>query len=520
MNRKRTIFLAYPEFDKSYSSSSLLELPLPVVHVAEPLVQLGYDVRIIDGRVESSLEKALDNVRDPICAGISCFFGQVRDGLRIWEGIKEKFPRLPVVWGGWLPTTLHRELIQDKHIDIIVRGEGEVTFTRLVERMAEGENDFANINGLTYSSNGKTVIADDATPCSTYPTGHLPYHLVDKERYEWVLGRASHVSSRGCPYKCGFCCMVGFYKGRWVGKSAEELVNDLIWLSDEYCVRTVNFQDDAFFVSRRRVMEFAERLIESSIEINWRAKGAVKNLLKLEEEDYSRLSQSGCLQIDIGVESGSEAALSMLGKHHRNSDLFRVASRMFKNRIKLCAFVMVDFPGEKREDYLKTAEVLRDLRGLTRRRDDLWVALFMYNPCAHTKLHLQELENGSSIEFYTTLDEMATVPENDCWINIPWAPSGGFMKRYRDREQGHIRAFYLWLSFAHPKVYAPWDRSLRHLLFKILKLISDCRLKLGVLRFPVEWQLYSKIKYKMRTAQPERHRPSTAAPPHTTPTPT
>src|SRR5262245_65822656 len=79
----------------------------------------------------------------------------------------------------------------------------------------------------------------------------LPYHRVDIRRYigKTCLGTRtiSYHSSFGCPFLCGFCAVAAIYKGRWAGKPAPSVAEEVLWFRDQFGVNAVEFIDDNSF---------------------------------------------------------------------------------------------------------------------------------------------------------------------------------------------------------------------------------------------------------------------------------
>ncbi|RMH58288.1 MAG: hypothetical protein D6679_05140, partial [Candidatus Hydrogenedentota bacterium] len=159
-------------------------LPLSLLQTAATLTA-DFDVEIIDQRVHDDwrerLRRTLDD--DTLCVGISSMTGtQIKGGLLAARVVREAAPEVPIVWGGNHPTLVPETTARHPCVDIVVMGEGEVTFRNLVRRLAEGRSfeDLRNIAWVekdgTFRKNGTGTHPEDFVDQDEMPP--LPYHLL------------------------------------------------------------------------------------------------------------------------------------------------------------------------------------------------------------------------------------------------------------------------------------------------------------------------------------------------------
>lgn len=130
-SNKIVLFRPPPLPRKSFNPN----VPLSLLAIAAPLEKMGYIVKIVDGCVDEDYkEKVLKLVNGAICLGITSITGyQIKGGLEVSKAVKEKYPHIPIVWGGWHPTLLPKQTVACPYVDIVVKGQGERTFAELVE---------------------------------------------------------------------------------------------------------------------------------------------------------------------------------------------------------------------------------------------------------------------------------------------------------------------------------------------------------------------------------------------------
>ena len=132
-------------------------VPLALLAVAAPLLRDGYEVRLIDQRLDADWERSLLSAitRDTLLVGITSLTGsQLLHALRASQLVKQH-TNLPVVWGGIHASRLPEQTIQDTHIDYVIQGEGEETIVELARALEKGASP-AGIQGLWYKENGQS----------------------------------------------------------------------------------------------------------------------------------------------------------------------------------------------------------------------------------------------------------------------------------------------------------------------------------------------------------------------------
>ncbi len=57
----------------------------------------------------------------------------IADALIATQAVKQKFPKLITVWGGWHPSLFPEECLEEDTIDIVVNGKGEIPFASICD---------------------------------------------------------------------------------------------------------------------------------------------------------------------------------------------------------------------------------------------------------------------------------------------------------------------------------------------------------------------------------------------------
>lgn len=490
-NRKHhspEIVLYYPEYDRKVTQSNLLEIPLPILHVAKALLQAGYDVKIEDGRIPGAHERLQRLKSAPLFFGISTFLGQIDDGCRAAQGVRARFPQVPVVCGGWLPT-MSPELFQDNEsISILVRGPAEVTAPMLARNLAANE-EISDIPGVlpTSTLNGNPI-APSFGP-SRPPGLDFPFHLLDVDRYEIAGGRVDLLTSRGCPSRCTFCAMASVYKGEWFARSAEEIVNAVVDLKARYNLKRFQFYDDSFFTDRERVLGMAEGFLSRDLSIKWLSTGRMEDLSTFSGDHWKRIAQSGCSIVSCGVESGVARIRRILGKNFSNEAIYATAERLKNAGIRFAPFFLIDPPDETVDDLEATFDMVTKL-AYADPESYPHIAVYIYFPMPSTPLFRIERSKGYLKRFPRNLDRFCRIPPDSHWGHAPWIPRSPIFKGYRDRKRALIRSFYFWANRLCPALVMQKQNVPAELIRRGVQALIQRRIKARFFSFPVEWHAY------------------------------
>ena len=122
--------------------------PLGLLYVASYAQETGFEVRVLDVDAEQlAFPMIAECIRKdrPGFIGITAVTAQITTARRIAELAKTVHPNGKVVIGGVHGTAMPEEVLSDPNVDYVVRGEGERTFSALVEG-----HPVETISGLSY----------------------------------------------------------------------------------------------------------------------------------------------------------------------------------------------------------------------------------------------------------------------------------------------------------------------------------------------------------------------------------
>src|ERR1700733_9491267 len=159
---------------------------------------------------------------------------QTKQAIPYAKKIKEEFPDIVIIWGGYFPNSHYKVILESGYVDFVINGPGDHAFPRLIMALEKGEP-FAQIKNLIYRCDKKVIktVKEDLIDQSLLPP--LPYERLNSfypmEKYlgKTFLGNKTlaYHSSIGCPFTCSFCAVVPIYEARWKAKTAEQVSRDI-----------------------------------------------------------------------------------------------------------------------------------------------------------------------------------------------------------------------------------------------------------------------------------------------------
>lgn len=456
-------------------------IPLSLLSTVVKLDEEGYPISIIDQRLNADWSRDLIALlsQDPVCVGITSMTGsQILGGLKAARIVKQH-SRIPVVWGGVHSSIFPRLTLEDDLVDIVVRGEGEITFYELVKRF-EGGHSLEGLQGVWFKRDGQIVENPDRDfiNMDDFPT--VPYHLVNLKDYlHQFFGQREVLeieSSRGCPYACAFCYNPLYGKRKWRALGAENVIGRIQTLVDRDKVRCFHFIDDGFFIDRDRVNQIMEGIVQKGFEVKLGFQGArIDTLRRMSDEDMNSLCRAGGVFLQFGVESGSPRILRLINKQIEVDEVIELNRRLarFPSLIPYYNF-MCGFPTETREDLFMTTSLAWQLLAENPQA--------MISPFHHYKPY-----PGTPLAKVATDENYITGKSLEEWGHFDWTEG---IKHERDKSTLRLLKNVEMVSiFADRKMESQSDSRLWAFLGSLYRPIARLRLRHNFYSFMPEGRL-------------------------------
>ncbi len=295
--------------------------PLGILYIATILRSEGVEVAVLDQAAEGyTLEQTVRWVekQSPDILGFSALASSGKTAARIAGKVKEKAPDIVTVFGNYYATFNDERLLNSyPQVDIVVRGEGEVTTKELVETI-EKEDNLRNVRGITFRKKEKIISTPDRPLIKDIDELPIPDRSLLKVEYHSTLMGAigapkkftTLLSSRGCPYHCRFCGCQQIVHGTWRPKSVEKTFEELQLLESEGYKQFL-FVDDSLTINQKRIIKLCQKINKEKLDVEWICEGRVNHA---SYEMIRSMVKAGCKIIYYGIESASQRILDYYQK--------------------------------------------------------------------------------------------------------------------------------------------------------------------------------------------------------------
>ncbi len=267
--------------------------------------------------------------------------------------------------------TDHFEQYLQEGADYVILGEAEQTLAELVTAINNapagpvGSADFLTIPGLAYQQKGAVIKTMRRTVMKELDELPFPaWDIIDIEPYRkmWLKNKGyfsmNMATTRGCPFKCNWCAKP-IYGNRYNSRSPQNVVAELKMLKQQFAFDHIWFCDDIFGLKPGWVHEFANLLEKEGIQFKFKIQARADLLL---QQDYiNDLARAGCENIWMGAESGSQSILDAMDKGTRVEQIFEATHLLKKNHIHPSFFIQFGYPGETKQDIIKTIDMINTL---------------------------------------------------------------------------------------------------------------------------------------------------------------
>jgi radical SAM superfamily enzyme YgiQ (UPF0313 family) len=367
------------------------------LYIARMLERDGIAFRYVDGQAAPQFDVPafLEALRrdPPRVLTTVVNIPSLADDLALIRAARAACPGLKVILLGPTAKWYRERLLADGDADLVMEEGEELLTARNIARLVAGD-DMSTLEGGSILHEGKPLRLPSRTAMANLDFVDFPaYGLLDWSRYEsdYYFGErmryATVFTTKGCPYRCGYCPYPFGFGNRLVYRSPALVGADVERLHREHGVRQLLFRDQVFTVNRRHAAAVCEELIRRDLDIRWVCETRYD---VVDEAMLELMHRAGCREIHYGLESADPELFGSVAKSDgpRSLELFEKVIGWTKARgIRCHTHLIVGMPDESWDTVRSTGRWLRRVRP-----DSIQLAYFM--PYPGTPMHKELKESG------------------------------------------------------------------------------------------------------------------------------
>lgn len=352
--------------------------PYPPLHTlicAAHLREMGYKVALFDAALETDPDAALDaslrRHKPRLLAVVEdnfnfltkmCLLRNRERSFRICAAARAY--GIPSVVSG-SDATDRSGLYLDAGFEMVLLGETEPVLADAAACILHGRHRREDIRGIAFHDANGIHRTPPRAPLSQLDTLPLPaWDLVEMAPYAEAWRKAhgyfslNLVSSRGCPYRCNWCAKP-IFASTYHFHSPKRTAREMLRLKQEFSADRIWFADDIFALSAQWTREFAAEVTSLGAELPFKMQSRCDLMTR---DTAGALRQSGCAEVWMGAESGSQKILDAMDKGGRVEQTFEACENLRAHGIRACLFLQFGYPGETWQDIEQTIAMVRRSR--------------------------------------------------------------------------------------------------------------------------------------------------------------
>jgi len=269
-----------------------------------------------------------------------------------------KRPWNRVVVGGALAGTLHETWEGSPNVDVLAVGYGERLVPVLAAWVRSGFRDLRPPPGGRVTRRGATTVLHAGAPPSRSLDSLARPDWALVERYHGHDYRMIHYESvRGCPYRCAFCNYPFLFDDTtFRTKSATRMADDWEFYVQTLGVEYITCLDSLFTMPRARLVAFCRELVRRQLRVKWICYARADDLC--DADVVALMIEAGCVQVQIGIESGDQGQLDRMNKRTTVAENGRALETCRRLGLTTVVSLVVGYPGETRQTLRSTIDFL------------------------------------------------------------------------------------------------------------------------------------------------------------------
>ncbi|MFA4974020.1 MAG: RiPP maturation radical SAM C-methyltransferase [bacterium] len=333
---------------------------------------LRYSEKILPGstKVLPKLEHAMKDVYRRIdwkrysLVGFTVTFDQLFASLLFSSWLKRNHPNIRILLGGRaVAGKMGRSVLKCfPWVDWVIDGEGEIGFVELLKGMRDGSSGFErDVPSLFYREgnlikfNPVAQLQDlSGLPDPDFTDYYRTIEAHPKLSGTEILNYIPIEVSRGCVFKCAFCCDFGFWRG-YRSRPAKETAAAIRRACRKYKVNSINLV--AQLIAKKDIEALFPLILKQDIDYRFFCEIRADTT----KENLSLMKRAGLAHVQIGIEALDSGLLRKMNKGTKLIENIRAMKYCEELGIGHTSNLMLGFPTESQDDIDRTVKAIDDM---------------------------------------------------------------------------------------------------------------------------------------------------------------
>jgi len=353
-------------------------LNVGMAYVASAIERAGLDFEILDidaHRYSDTQIEQLIRTKKFDIVGIGDLVSHYSWVKKMAKLLKTYHPKVPILVGNTLATSIPEFLLETTDVDIAVISEADVTIVELIKKIERGEP-LEDCLGIAFKKDGKikktparpVIQPVDSIPFPNYDVFDMDIYL---EASKWhvhsteIIGLPFDdiismpvVTARGCPFKCTFC-FHAFQHKAYRYRSPENIMGEIRQSIRKYNANYIVFWDELSFCYLNPLEKLVDLFLKEKTKFHWMGTCRSELLSEKDIDVIKKLKKSGCVGLGFSLENGNDEILKAMNKKNTSLDFIRQARVLQSVGIRTYAAVVFGYPQETPATIRETFDVLR-----------------------------------------------------------------------------------------------------------------------------------------------------------------
>jgi radical SAM superfamily enzyme YgiQ (UPF0313 family) len=303
------------------------------------------------------VSEAADRLEDCAVVGFSIYVWNVNLSMAIAAELKRRNPEVIIIVGGpQVPDRIGSFMDDHPAVDVACHGEGEITFTELLDALPSG--DFAQVGSITYRcSDGALATTPRRERLGDLDVVPSPYldgvfdELLEARPGEWVM---TWETNRGCPFSCTFCDWGSATAAKVYRFGMERLTDEIAWMANERVGFVICC--DANFGMLPRDLEIAQAIADSKRATGFPWSLSVQNTKNARERAYQVqtliAAELNTIGVTISLQSANKETLVNIKRRNISTDAYEdLQHRFARDGVYTYTDLILGLPGDTYESF-------------------------------------------------------------------------------------------------------------------------------------------------------------------------